>query len=97
MTNQKQWNRGFEDPHKNQEYLESIRTRFDEFKNLTDDELIKILNKDIIERNKYNHQELETPEDLNPNEVNIIHSITPEKWWKIKEFANSNQGDIPHT
>lgn len=43
MKTSNQWNRGFKDSYKNQEYINSIRSRFYEFKNKTDKELVELL------------------------------------------------------
>jgi hypothetical protein len=61
MSNQPQWNRGFEDPYKNQEYLKSIRDRFD-LSNTTNEELVRSLNE-----NTNNH--ITTTDDLMMNKI----------------------------
>lgn len=44
MSNITQWNWGFEDPYKNQEYLNSMKSKVEGLKDKTDEELIQLLN-----------------------------------------------------
>jgi len=96
MSNQPQWNRGFEDPYKNQEYLESIKTRFDEFNDKTNEELVNILNENQ-EYNKYQDKGDELHDKINtnawgeiPNWTRIAMKSRSAIWWGINIPAKTS-------